>query len=59
MFFFRLSLQQKQETPHAMIIIRQTETAPTMRSSFRLIWQFLPANHGLQLQDTSLASKTH
>ena len=35
--FFLLSLQQKQETPHAMIIIRHTLTAPTIRSSFRLI----------------------
>ena len=59
MFFFRRSLQQKQETPQAMIIIKQTDTAPTMRRSFKLIWQFLPANQGLQLQDTSLASRTH
>ena len=59
MGFFLRSRQQKQETPQAMIIMRQTLTAPTIRSSLRLIWQFLPANHGLQLQDTSLASKTH
>lgn len=35
--FFLRSLQQKQETPQAMIIMRQTLTAPTMRRSFRLI----------------------
>ena len=42
-----LSLQQKQETPHAMTIMRMTETHPTMSSSFKLIWQFRPANQGL------------
>ena len=59
MGFFRLSLQQKQETPQAMIIMRQTLTAPTIRSSLRLIWQFLPAYQGLQLQETSELSSTH
>ena len=59
MGFFLLSLQQKQETPHAMIIMRQTLTAPTIRRSFRLIWQFLPANQALQLQETSELSRTH
>ena len=53
MGFFLLSLQQKQETPQAMIIMRHTLTAPTISSSLRLIWQFLPANQGLQLQLTS------
>ena len=59
MGFFLLSRQQKQETPQAMIIMRQTLTAPTIRSSLRLIWQFLPANQGLQLQVTSVLSRTH
>ena len=59
MGFFRLSLQQKQETPQAMIIMRQTLTAPTIKSSLRLIWQFLPAYQGLQLQVTSVESRTH
>ena len=52
MFLLRLSLQQKQLTPQAMIIISEADTAPTISSSFRLIWQFFPANQALQLQDT-------
>ena len=48
-----LSLQQKQETPHAMKIMSPTETQPTMRSSFRLIWQLRPANQSLHSQLTS------
>ena len=59
MGFVLRSRQQKQETPQAMIIIRQTLTAPTISSSLRLIWQFLPANQGLQLQVTSVLSRTH
>merc|ERR1719323_2042651 len=35
-----------------MIIMRQTLTAPTIRSSLRLIWQFLPAYQGFQLQSS-------
>ena len=31
------SLQQKQETPQAMTIIRMTETHPTMSNNFKLI----------------------
>jgi hypothetical protein len=52
MFLLRRSLQQKQLTPQAMIIMSEAETAPTISSSFRLIWQFLPANQALQLHDT-------
>jgi hypothetical protein len=52
MFLLRRSLQQKQLTPQAMIIMREADTAPTISSSFRLIWQFLPANQALQLHDT-------
>jgi len=59
MAFFLLSLQQKHDTPQAMIIIKQTLTAPTISSSFRFIWQFFPANQGLQLQDTSVLASTH
>lgn len=55
-----LSLQQKQETPHAMTIMRMTETHPTMSSSFKLIWQFRPANQGLHSHLTTWASSgTH
>ena len=32
-----LSLQQKQETPQAMTIIKITETHPTMSNNLRLI----------------------
>ena len=48
-----LSLQQKQETPQAMKIMRPTETQPTMRSSLRLIWQLRPANQSRHSQLTS------
>ena len=51
-FLLRRSLQQKQLTPQAMIIMREADTAPTISNSFRLIWQFFPANQALQLHDT-------
>lgn len=55
-----LSLQQKHETPQAITIIKMTETQPTMRSSFRLIWQFLPANQGRHSHLTfDTSSKIH
>ena len=57
MFLFLLSLQQKQLTPQAMIIMSEADTAPTISNSFRLIWQFLPANQELQLHET--CSKQH
>ena len=47
-----LSLQQKHETPQAMTIISITETQPTIKSNFKLIWQFRPANHGRHSQRT-------
>jgi hypothetical protein len=32
-----LSLQQKQETPQAMTIIKTTDTQPTINNNFKLI----------------------
>ena len=40
------SLQQRHETQQAITIINITETHPTMRRSWRLIWQLRPANQG-------------
>ena len=58
--FLCLSLQQKQDTPQAMKIIKPTDTQPTMRSNFKLIWQFLPANHFRHSHCTSPApTMTH
>ena len=50
--FFPLSRQQKHDTPHAITTMRITETQPTIKSSFKLIWQFLPANQARQSQLT-------
>ena len=52
MSFFPLSRQQKHDTPHAITTMRITETQPTIKSSFKLIWQFLPANQARQSQLT-------
>ena len=43
-----LSRQQRHETQQAITIMSMTETHPTMRRSWRLIWQFRPANQGWQ-----------
>ena len=40
------SLQHRHETQQAITIINITETHPTMRRSWRLIWQLRPANQG-------------
>ena len=50
--FFPRSRQQKHDTPQAMTTMRITDTHPTIKSSFKLIWQFLPANHARHSQLT-------
>ena len=52
MSFLPLSRQQKHDTPQAITTMRITETHPTIKSSFKLIWQFLPANQARHSQLT-------